>query len=84
MTVSSDGRVPPGGVIARAGTQLVGFVNAVGDGGRHAFLVDTAVAPTYQGAGIGVHWSNLQLPAVETAAPPGCTSTSSPNSRLSI
>ncbi|MGI8678452.1 MAG: GNAT family N-acetyltransferase [Jatrophihabitans sp.] len=47
------GRHSLGWVIARWGTHVVGFVNAVGDGGRHAFLVDTAVSPTHQRAGIG-------------------------------
>ncbi|MBT2551393.1 GNAT family N-acetyltransferase [Arthrobacter sp. ISL-65] len=35
------------------GEQLVGFVHAVWDGGSHAFLLDTAVAPGYQSQGIG-------------------------------
>lgn len=42
-----------GWVIARNGGALVGFVNVVGDGGRHAFLLDTAVDPGRQGQGIG-------------------------------
>ncbi len=32
---------------------LVGFVNVIGDGGRHAVLLDTIVEPEYQGHGIG-------------------------------
>ncbi|QDO90145.1 GNAT family N-acetyltransferase [Ornithinimicrobium ciconiae] len=32
---------------------LVGFVNVVGDGGAHAFLLDTMVRPDQQGRGIG-------------------------------
>lgn len=33
--------------------RLVGFVHAVWDGGAHAFLLDTAVAPGHQRHGIG-------------------------------
>lgn len=36
------------------GERLVGFVHACWDGGKHAFLLDTAVEPTMQHAGIGV------------------------------
>ena len=32
---------------------LVGFVHASGDGGRHAFVLDTVVHPERQGQGIG-------------------------------
>ncbi len=32
---------------------LVGFVHAVGDGGGHAFLLDTVVDPSYQRRGLG-------------------------------
>ena len=32
---------------------LVGFVNVVGDGGRHAFLLDTTVHPDRQRGGLG-------------------------------
>lgn len=32
---------------------LVGFVNVVGDGGAHAFLLDTMVHPDLQGRGVG-------------------------------
>lgn len=32
---------------------LVGFVHAVGDGDRHAFLLDTVVDPAYHRQGIG-------------------------------
>ena len=35
------------------GPDLVGFVHALGDGGRHAFLLDTVVDPTHQRQGIG-------------------------------
>jgi GNAT superfamily N-acetyltransferase len=33
--------------------RLVGFVNVAWDGGVHAFLLDTTVAPDYQRRGIG-------------------------------
>ncbi|MFI5527205.1 GNAT family N-acetyltransferase [Kitasatospora sp. NPDC051853] len=33
--------------------RLVGFVHAVWDGGKHAFVLDTAVHPAYQRLGIG-------------------------------
>lgn len=42
-------------VTAEHAGALVGFVNVIGDGGRHAFLLDTVVAPDRQGEGIGRH-----------------------------
>jgi GNAT superfamily N-acetyltransferase len=42
-----------GWVTARQDATLVGFVNVVGDGGRHAFLLDTMVRPDRRGGGIG-------------------------------
>lgn len=41
-----------GWVCARAGAELVGFVNVAWDGGVHAFIVDTMVAVEYQRQGI--------------------------------
>lgn len=38
---------------AFAGDALVGFVHAVWDGGVHAFVLDTAVAPAWQRQGLG-------------------------------
>lgn len=38
---------------ASVGDRLVGFVHAVWDGGRHAFLLDTVVAPDFQHHRIG-------------------------------
>ncbi|NKY44631.1 GNAT family N-acetyltransferase [Nocardia cerradoensis] len=38
---------------AFAGERLVGFVHAVWDGGNHAFLLDTAVAPDLRRQRIG-------------------------------
>ncbi|KQM84214.1 GNAT family N-acetyltransferase [Agromyces sp. Leaf222] len=35
------------------GERLVGFVHACGDGGAHAFVLDTAVDPDYQRRGVG-------------------------------
>ncbi|MFG3014076.1 GNAT family N-acetyltransferase [Streptomyces cinerochromogenes] len=40
-----------GWVCAREGGSLIGFVNW--DGGAHAFLLDTVVAPRCQGRGVG-------------------------------
>jgi len=38
---------------AFSGGRLVGFVHTVWDGGTHAFILDTAVHPDFQGRGIG-------------------------------
>jgi GNAT superfamily N-acetyltransferase len=48
---------------------LVGFVNVIGDGGRHAFLLDTVVDPGRQGEGIG---RDLVATAAEAARDLGC------------
>jgi GNAT superfamily N-acetyltransferase len=40
-------------VTARLDGRLVGFVNVIGDGGVHAILLDTCVAPDAQGRGVG-------------------------------
>jgi ribosomal protein S18 acetylase RimI-like enzyme len=40
-------------VCAFAQGKLVGFVNVTLDGGVHAFLLDTTVAPEYRRRGIG-------------------------------
>lgn len=47
------GRFSVSWVGAFAGPELVGFVHAAWDGGRHAFLLDTAVDPEYRRRGIG-------------------------------
>lgn len=39
--------------IARDGEQVVGFINAIGDGGFSAFIPLLEVRPEYQGRGIG-------------------------------
>jgi GNAT superfamily N-acetyltransferase len=36
------------------GERLVGFVNVVGDGGAHAFVLDTTVRPDERRRGLGV------------------------------
>lgn len=42
-----------GWVCARDTGRLVGFVNVAWDGGAHAFLLDTVVAASHRGRGIG-------------------------------
>ncbi|MES5822050.1 GNAT family N-acetyltransferase [Streptomyces sp. RG80] len=42
-----------GWVCAREAGRLVGFVNVAWDGGVHAFVLDTMVAPDLRGAGVG-------------------------------
>lgn len=42
-----------GWVVARDGADLVGFVNVIGDGGVHAFVLDTLVADRVRRQGIG-------------------------------
>ena len=49
--------------------RLVGFVNVAWDGGMHAFLLDTCVAPDRQGAGVG---AELVRRAVDAARDAGC------------
>ncbi|MGB1286652.1 MAG: GNAT family N-acetyltransferase [Aggregatilineales bacterium] len=41
-------------VCAYSGNQLIGFVNVVWDGGKHAFILDTSVHPDFQRHGIGI------------------------------
>ncbi|MEF9882973.1 GNAT family N-acetyltransferase [Streptomyces sp. P9-A4] len=41
-------------VTARSAGRLVGYVNVVGDGGVHAFLLDTTVHPDERRRGLGV------------------------------
>jgi GNAT superfamily N-acetyltransferase len=42
-----------GWVCARAGEELVGFVNVVWDGGTHAFVLDTLVTQRVRRHGVG-------------------------------
>lgn len=51
-----------GWVTVRRDEALIGFCNIITDGGRHAFLLDTAVHPEHQGTGIG---RELVLRAIE-------------------
>lgn len=41
-------------IAAHRGSRLVGFVNVVGDGGAHAFILDTTVHPDERRHGLGV------------------------------
>ncbi|MCX4689013.1 GNAT family N-acetyltransferase [Kitasatospora purpeofusca] len=41
-------------IAARRGSRLVGFVNVVGDGGAHAFVLDTTVHPDERRQGLGI------------------------------
>jgi GNAT superfamily N-acetyltransferase len=41
-----------GHVCAYAGEALIGFVNIAGDGGQHAFILDTCVDPDWRRQGI--------------------------------
>ncbi|RKT19049.1 acetyltransferase (GNAT) family protein [Streptomyces sp. 1114.5] len=41
-------------IAARRGGRLVGFVNVVGDGGAHAFVLDTTVHPDERRQGLGM------------------------------
>ncbi|MET7637309.1 GNAT family N-acetyltransferase [Streptomyces sp. NPDC005438] len=41
-------------VAAYRGDRLVGFVNVAGDGGAHAFVLDTTVHPSVRRRGLGV------------------------------
>ena len=56
-------------VTARERGELLGFVNVIGDGGAHAFLLDTCVRPWRQAEGIG---SALVEAAVVEARERGC------------
>jgi ribosomal protein S18 acetylase RimI-like enzyme len=49
--------------------QLIGFVQVCWDGGVHAFVLDTAVHPSYGRQGIG---KDLVLRAAEEAKAAGC------------
>lgn len=58
-----------GWVCARRDEQLAGFVNVAWDGGVHAFLLDTAVAPAVQRHGVG---TRLVTFAADQARAAGC------------
>jgi len=52
------------------GDRLVGYVNVVGDGGRHAFLLDTTVHPDERRRGLG---HRLVRAAAQQATKAGAT-----------
>jgi len=56
-------------VCAREDGRLVGFVNVAWDGGVHAFVLDTVVAPAAGRRGIG---TRLVAIATENARAAGC------------
>lgn len=56
-------------ITAHQGERLVGFVNVIGDGGAHAVLLDTVVAPAHQRRGIG---RALVTRAIDEARTLGC------------
>lgn len=56
-------------VTAEDETGLIGFVNVIGDGGEHAFVLDTAVLPARQGESVGLRLIEV---AVEAARSLGC------------
>lgn len=58
-----------GWVVARDASGLVGFVNVAGDGGLHAFVLDTCVATRARGRGIG---ARLVRSAAEGSRSAGC------------
>lgn len=58
-----------GWVVARDKGRLVGFVNVAWDGGVHAFLLDTVVAVSHRGRGVG---KALVQAAGDGAAKAGC------------
>ncbi|MFB7513264.1 GNAT family N-acetyltransferase [Streptomyces sp. NPDC056144] len=45
-------------IAAHRGDRLVGFVNVVGDGGAHAFVLDTTVHPDARRQGLGIRLVN--------------------------
>lgn len=58
-----------GWVTAHADDQLIGFVHACWDGGKHAFLLDTTVLPELQRQGIG---AELVRRLIRQATDAGC------------
>ena len=58
-----------GWVCARQDGRLVGFVNVAWDGSSHAFVLDTVVAQSQRGCGVG---TDLVALAVREAQGPGC------------
>ena len=58
-----------GWVCANLDDVLIGFVNVVWDGGVHAFILDTIVAPQAQGHGVATEIVSI---AVREARKAGC------------
>ncbi|MFD9791949.1 GNAT family N-acetyltransferase [Streptomyces sp. NPDC059070] len=58
-----------GWVCAYEGDRLVGFVNVIWDGGAHAFVLDTVVAPGSRSRGVG---AALVEAAAEGSRAAGC------------
>lgn len=58
-----------GWVCARDGSDLVGFVNVAWDGGIHAFVLDTVVAPRVRRQGVGAALADV---AVRESRAAGC------------
>ncbi len=58
-----------GWVTVRTAARLVGWVNVAWDGAGHAFIVDTLVAASARGGGIGTRMVEL---AVDEARAAGC------------
>ena len=58
-----------GWVCAHRDGRLIGFVNVVGDGGEHAFIVDTVVDQQARGQGVG---TALVAAAVAGSRAAGC------------
>jgi GNAT superfamily N-acetyltransferase len=56
-------------VSAEDAGRLVGFANVIGDGGRHAVLLDVVVDPAHQRQGIG---TRMVESAASTAREAGC------------
>ena len=52
------------------GDELIGFVHACGDGGTHAFVLDTVVDPAHRGRGTGRRLVERLTAEVRSA---GCT-----------
>ena len=65
-----------GWVVARDGTELVGFVNVLWDGVVHAWLQDTMVAGSARHQGVGARLVAVARDGARTAGLSGCTSTS--------
>ena len=58
-----------GWVCARSDEELVGFVNVAWDGGVHAFVLDTVVAPALRRRGVG---RRMVMIIVDRARAAGC------------